>query len=69
MLVKDLHWQESVDIVVVGLGAAGAIAAITARDLGAEVELCIGKEWEKHMITTSTAERNACGLTINVLQL
>ncbi len=24
-------------------------------DLGAEVELCIGEEWEKHMITTSTA--------------
>ncbi len=24
-------------------------------DLGAEVELCLGEEWEKHMITTSTA--------------
>ena len=47
MLVKDLHWQESVDIVVVGLGAAGAIAAITARDLGAEV-VVIEKQPQNH---------------------
>jgi hypothetical protein len=31
-------------------------------DLGAEVELCLGDEWEKHMITTSTAVSIPAGL-------
>jgi hypothetical protein len=37
MLIRDGNWQESADIVVVGYGGAGAVAAITACDLGAEV--------------------------------
>jgi succinate dehydrogenase/fumarate reductase flavoprotein subunit len=31
------HWDTEADVVVVGLGAAGVAASVTAHDLGAEV--------------------------------
>src|ERR1700675_1521483 len=31
------HWDTEADVVVVGLGAAGMAASVTAHDLGAEV--------------------------------
>jgi 3-oxo-5alpha-steroid 4-dehydrogenase len=33
----DIQWRDSADVVVVGWGAAGACAAIEARDNGASV--------------------------------
>ena len=33
------HWDKEVDVVVVGYGAAGGVAAITAYDAGANVLL------------------------------
>ncbi len=33
----ELRWDDSADVVVVGLGGAGACAAIEAADQGAEV--------------------------------
>ena len=34
---KNIHWDETVDVVVIGYGGAGASAAITAHDEGATV--------------------------------
>jgi succinate dehydrogenase/fumarate reductase flavoprotein subunit len=36
---RDRHWDKEVDVIVVGFGAAGGIAAITAHDAGAKVLL------------------------------
>lgn len=35
--VKEFHWDEETDVVVLGCGGAGAVAAITACDAGAKV--------------------------------
>ena len=35
----DEHWDETAELVVVGLGAAGITAAIEARERGADVVL------------------------------
>lgn len=35
--VRDVEWSEQTDVVVVGLGCAGAAATLTARQRGAEV--------------------------------
>ena len=38
MLIRDrIKWQNEVDVAVVGFGGAGASAAITAHERGAEV--------------------------------
>ncbi|MBI2908957.1 MAG: FAD-dependent oxidoreductase [Chloroflexi bacterium] len=34
---KSIKWDKSADVVIIGYGLAGAVAAITARDLGASV--------------------------------
>jgi succinate dehydrogenase/fumarate reductase flavoprotein subunit len=52
MLVSDGKWQESADIVVVGYGGAGAVAAISAHDLKAEV-LIIEKQPPDHHYTNT----------------
>ena len=36
-MVSERKWDEETDVVIVGYGLAGSIAAIEARDLGAEV--------------------------------
>lgn len=35
--VRDAHWDEEADVVIVGYGGAGAVAAIAACDAGAKV--------------------------------
>ncbi len=53
MLITDkVQWSSSADIVVVGLGAAGAVSAITAHDLGAEV-LILEKQPTSNHISNS----------------
>jgi len=37
MLIKQTRWDFDADVVVIGYGAAGATAAITAHDAGAEL--------------------------------
>ena len=37
LISPDVNWHYETDVLVVGFGAAGATAAITAHDLGAEV--------------------------------
>ena len=34
---REIRWDEETDVVVLGCGGAGAVAAITARDAGAQV--------------------------------
>lgn len=36
MLKTDSNWDRDVDVIVIGYGLAGAVAALTARDLGSE---------------------------------
>ena len=54
MLVKDnMRWNQETDVLVVGLGGAGAVAAITAHDKGARV-CVLEKQFEAdHMTNTS----------------
>ncbi|MFH1383000.1 MAG: FAD-dependent oxidoreductase [Chloroflexota bacterium] len=47
-----IKWHESADVVVVGLGAAGAVAAITTHDAGAQV-LVLEKQPAASHVTTS----------------
>ncbi|MFC1870121.1 FAD-binding protein [Chloroflexota bacterium] len=54
MLVGDeVQWRQAADVVVVGFGAAGAVAAMTAHDSGAEV-LILEKQLARNHITTSS---------------
>ncbi len=43
MAVNDVHFDETTDVVVVGLGAAGASAVVAARQCGADV-LALGAQ-------------------------
>ncbi len=53
MLIADkVEWGKAADIVVVGFGAAGAVSAITAYDLGAEI-LILEKQPAHNHISTS----------------
>ncbi|HVN97257.1 MAG TPA: FAD-binding protein [Syntrophorhabdaceae bacterium] len=52
MLTRKVRWDFSADVIVVGYGAAGAVAAITARDGGAQVVILEKQENEK-LVTTS----------------
>ncbi len=53
MLITDkVQWSKAAEIVVVGLGAAGAVSAITAHDLRAEV-LILEKQPAHNHISTS----------------
>lgn len=58
MLIKDARWQDSADIVVVGYGGAGAVAAITAHDLGAEVLLVEKQLQDSHYTSTQMSGGN-----------
>lgn len=49
---KDIHWQADADVVVIGYGAAGAVAAITAHDCGSKV-LILEKQESEKIITNS----------------
>lgn len=54
MLISDkARWNRTADVVVVGFGAAGAVAAITACDNGAEV-LILEKQCASEHISTSS---------------
>ncbi len=52
MLFNDIKWDASADVVVVGYGAAGAVAAMTAHDAGAEA-LLLEKQPEDRRYTNS----------------
>ncbi|MFC1958400.1 FAD-binding protein [Chloroflexota bacterium] len=53
MLIGDeVHWSRAADVVVIGFGAAGAVAAITAHDSGVEV-LIVEKQSAQNHISTS----------------
>lgn len=52
MLVKDARWQQEADIVVVGYGGAGAVAAITAHDNGAQVLIVEKQPQDSHHTNT-----------------
>ena len=46
------QWDEEADVVVVGFGGAGAVAAIAARDAGAEVLVLEKQSPDKHTPST-----------------
>lgn len=52
MSMQGTRWQSDADVVVAGYGAAGAVAAITAHDAGAQVVILEKQEQEK-LVTTS----------------
>ncbi|MDO8670481.1 MAG: FAD-binding protein, partial [Dehalococcoidia bacterium] len=62
MLIKDASWWLTTDVVVVGLGGAGAVAAITAHDLGAQVVVLEKQPKDSHQTNTSLSG----GVFINV---
>ncbi len=53
MLVQKTHWDFGADVVVIGYGAAGAVAAITAHDGGAQV-LILEKQESQSFVTNSS---------------
>ena len=52
LVANKVRWSRAADIVVVGFGAAGAVSAITAHDLGAEI-LILEKQPAHNHISTS----------------
>ncbi|MDP2660412.1 MAG: FAD-dependent oxidoreductase [Dehalococcoidia bacterium] len=53
MLDTHARWQDSADIVVAGYGGAGAVAAIAAHDLGADVLVLEKQPRDGHCTNTS----------------
>jgi len=54
MLVSGkIQWHKTVDVVVVGLGAAGAVAAITAYDDGGDVIILEKQPAQNHISNSS----------------
>ena len=51
----NYRWDETAEIVILGYGLAGAVAAITAHDLGARVMLIEKQPAETHCSTSSIA--------------
>jgi len=49
----DNHWDETAEIVIIGYGLAGAVAAITAHDLGASVLMLEKQSAESHCTCSS----------------
>ena len=35
--ISEVHWDEETDVIVLGCGGGGAVAAVTAWDAGAKV--------------------------------
>ncbi|MDY7033664.1 MAG: FAD-dependent oxidoreductase [Thermodesulfobacteriota bacterium] len=62
MLTKDDVWSDEADIVIVGFGGAGAVAAITAHDKGATVLILEKQSKESHYTNT----RMSGGVFVNV---
>lgn len=52
MLISDARWYDSTDIIVVGYGGAGAVAAITSHDLGADVLVVEKQPQDTHCTNT-----------------
>ena len=48
----EKHWDQIADVVVVGNGGAGGVAAISAHDLGAEVLVIERQEESTHCSST-----------------
>ncbi len=60
MLVKtDSNWDKVTDVVIIGYGLAGAAAAITAREFGAEV-LILEKREEENFYSNSSLAAASC---------
>ena len=53
LIKQGQDWGKAADVVIVGYGMAGAVAAITAHDLGAEV-LIVDKQSVENFCTTSS---------------
>ncbi|MFH1626020.1 MAG: FAD-binding protein, partial [Pseudomonadota bacterium] len=54
MLVRGKQqWHRQADVVVIGLGLAGAVSAITAHDNGAEVIVIEKQDAERHVSNSS----------------
>lgn len=49
LIVDKAKWYSGADVVVAGYGAAGAVAAITARDLGADVLILEKQPAQSHV--------------------
>ncbi|MDO8672534.1 MAG: FAD-binding protein, partial [Dehalococcoidia bacterium] len=62
MLIRDARWSSNADVVIVGLGGAGAVAAITAHDLGAQVLVIEKQPQNAHHSNTALSG----GVFINV---
>jgi succinate dehydrogenase/fumarate reductase flavoprotein subunit len=52
---KSNQWDESADVVIIGYGLAGAVAAITAHDLGANVMIVEKQPADSHCSCSSIA--------------
>lgn len=52
---KNRRWDKTAEIVVIGYGLAGAVAAVTARDLGASVMILEKQEADSHCSCSSIA--------------
>ena len=51
----NYRWDETTEILIIGYGLSGAVAAITAHDLGARVILLEKQPAETHCTCSSTA--------------
>ena len=52
---ENYRWDETTEIVIIGYGLSGAVAAITAHDLGARIILLEKQPVETHCTCSSTA--------------
>ena len=52
---KSNRWDEAAEVVVIGYGLAGAVAAITAHDMGARVVLVEKQSADSHCTCSSIA--------------
>jgi choline dehydrogenase-like flavoprotein len=52
MLVNRTHWHMETDVIVIGYGSAGAVAAMTAHDSGLQV-VVLEKQAQPNHLTTS----------------
>ena len=55
LIIDKANWYASADVVVVGYGAAGAVAAVTAHDKGASVLLLEKQPQESHVSNSHLA--------------
>jgi len=52
---KNIKWDKTAEIVIIGYGLAGAVAAITAHDLGASVMILEKQNADSHCTCSSVA--------------